>query len=93
MGTARRRPRCVTCCTRSGNRDYDGSHTSRREHRIGFPCAGTWRVRFNSDWGGYSDAFANHPSHDLDTVPEARDGFPCQGTVSVGAYSVLILSR
>jgi len=32
---------------------------------IGFPAAGTWKLRFNSDWQGYNDDFNNHPSTDI----------------------------
>jgi len=29
---------------------------------IGFPAAGTWKLRFNSDWQGYSKDFGGHPA-------------------------------
>jgi len=38
-----------------GNRAYD-------EYRIGLPRSGRWRVRFNSDWRGYSSVFTDHPA-------------------------------
>ncbi len=60
---------------------------------IGFPAAGTWKLRFNSDWPGYSDDFRNHPSADLIAAAGGRDGLPGQGAVSIGPYSVLIFSR
>jgi 1,4-alpha-glucan branching enzyme len=60
---------------------------------IGFPAAGTWKLRFNSDWQGYSDDFKNHPSTDVVAEAGARDGLPCQAAVSIGPSSVLIFSQ
>lgn len=71
------------------DRNY-GSYT------IGFPREGTWYVRFNSDWQGYSADFANVPGYDT-TAGRAiwgdTDGQPFAGNVGIGAYSVLILSQ
>ncbi|MBJ6725231.1 alpha-amylase family glycosyl hydrolase [Geomesophilobacter sediminis] len=60
---------------------------------IGFPAEGAWKLRFNSDWQGYSDDFAGHPSGDVVAVPEPYDGLPCQAALSIGSYSVLIFSQ
>jgi 1,4-alpha-glucan branching enzyme len=65
----------------------------REGYVIGFPAEGTWTLRFNSDWQGYSEAFGGHPSGDVVAQPEAHDGLPCQAAVSIGPYSVLILSQ
>lgn len=58
----------------------------------------------NSDWKGYSLAFGNQacsevvagakPPAEVENaaVPE-RDGFPAEGTISIGPYSVLIFSQ
>ena len=40
-----------------GNRSYDS-------YALGFPRAGDWRVRFNSDWQGYSADFGNQLGYD-----------------------------
>ena len=32
---------------------------------IGFPAAGTWKLRFNSDWQGYSEIFEGYRSTDV----------------------------
>ncbi len=61
--------------------------------RIGFPAPGRWNVRFNSDAAGYSREFGSHESNDLDADGEALDGCKQSGLVSVGPYSVVILSR
>jgi 1,4-alpha-glucan branching enzyme len=60
---------------------------------LGFPRAGGWRVRFNSDWQGYSEDFGNQPGDDTWTNGGSPDGMPFQANVGVGPYSVLILSQ
>lgn len=60
---------------------------------VGFPAPGTWTLRFNSDWPGYSEAFAGHPSGDVEAQLGEYDGMPCHGAVSIAAYSVLMYVR
>ncbi|HBG04104.1 MAG TPA: 1,4-alpha-glucan branching protein [Geobacter sp.] len=60
---------------------------------IGFPAQGSWKLRFNSDWQGYSEAFEGHASYDVVAEPGERDALPFQGALSIGPYSVLIFSR
>lgn len=60
---------------------------------IGFPAAGVWRLRLNSDWRGYSDDFGDHPGTDVVAEPGERDGQPFHAAVSIGPYSVLVYSR
>jgi 1,4-alpha-glucan branching enzyme len=60
---------------------------------IGFPAAGTWNLRFNSDRQEYSDDFAGHPSTNVVAAPGAYDGYPCHAALSIGPYSVLIFSQ
>jgi 1,4-alpha-glucan branching enzyme len=62
-------------------------------YTIGFPRAGLWRVRFNSDWNGYSSDFNDHPSFDTVAYPGAYDNMPCVGSIGIGQYSMLILSQ
>jgi 1,4-alpha-glucan branching enzyme len=62
-------------------------------YTIGFPAAGEWKLRLNSDWQGYSEDFANHPSGDVLSQPGDYDGFPFHAAVSIGPYSVLIFSQ
>ena len=40
-------------------------------YSVGLPRAGLWRVRFNGDWRGYSSAFTNFASYDLQTSVKA----------------------
>ena len=61
-------------------------------YNLGFPTEGLWRVRFNSDWRGYSTDFGDHTSYDTYAGPGAKDGLPCNGDVGVGPYSAIILS-
>ena len=56
-------------------------------------AAGTWKLRFNSDWQGYSDDFQGHPSTDVVAEPGEYDGFPFHAALSMGPYSVLIYSQ
>jgi 1,4-alpha-glucan branching enzyme len=60
---------------------------------IGFPRAGTWRLRLNSAWRGYSAVFSNHPSTDVEAVPGAYDGFEHHAQVSIAPYTLLIYSQ
>jgi 1,4-alpha-glucan branching enzyme len=62
-------------------------------YALGFPRAGNWRVRFNSDWQGYSDDFGNTAGFDCWASAEGWDGMPFRGTIGIGPYSVLILSQ
>ena len=57
------------------------------------PRAGTWHVRFNSDWNGYSSDFASTPSNDTTATSGGQDGLGYHGTIGIGAYSVVILSQ
>ena len=63
------------------------------QYIIGFPASGQWKLRFNSDWHGYSELFDGSPSNDIETVEISRDTFPFQASVSIAPYSVLIYSQ
>jgi 1,4-alpha-glucan branching enzyme len=68
------------------NRGYDS-------YRIGFPRAGLWKVRLNSDWAGYDGTFGDHLSYDTVATADGRDGMPFSGNIGIGPYSVVILSQ
>jgi 1,4-alpha-glucan branching enzyme len=68
-------------------------HEPQDGYVIGFPAAGTWKLRFNSDWQGYSDGFQDHPSTDVVAEPGEHDGLPCHAALSIGPYSVLVFSQ
>jgi 1,4-alpha-glucan branching enzyme len=80
------------------------AHQARENYTLGFPSPGTWHLRLNSDWTGYSKGFGNHPSADVvanalesgeppDQGAAQRDGFPAAATIGIGPYSVLIFSQ
>lgn len=62
-------------------------------YRIGFPRSGVWKVRFNSDWNIYGSDFGNHPDHDTTASQGDKDGMRYNGDISIGQYSVIILSQ
>jgi 1,4-alpha-glucan branching enzyme len=62
-------------------------------YNLGFPRAGTWYVRFNSDWNGYSSDFGNWNSYNTTANPGAKDGMGFNGNVGIGPYSLIILSQ
>jgi 1,4-alpha-glucan branching enzyme len=68
----------------------NGSYDS---YAVGLPREGLWKVRFNSDWGGYDPDFGNQPSYDLVANQGDKDGLPYCGNVGIGPYSVVILSQ
>ncbi|HEX2836800.1 MAG TPA: alpha-amylase family glycosyl hydrolase [Phycisphaerales bacterium] len=68
-------------------------NTAYTSYNIGMPRSGLWRVRFNSDWNGYSGDFANSPSNDTTAVSGAKDGLAYNANVGIGPYTVVILSQ
>jgi 1,4-alpha-glucan branching enzyme len=68
-------------------------HEPQDGYVIGFPAEGVWKLRFNSDWQGYSDDFQSHPSSDVIAEPGEFDGLPFRAALSLGPYSVLIFSQ
>jgi 1,4-alpha-glucan branching enzyme len=60
---------------------------------IGFPRSGAWKVRFNSDWSGYSSDFKDTPSNGVTAASPSRDGLPYRGSVGIGPYTAIVLSQ
>jgi 1,4-alpha-glucan branching enzyme len=69
-----------------GNRAYPS-------YSIGFPRPGTWYVRLNSDWSGYSSDFGNHYSYDTTADFGGIHEMPCRGNIGIGPYTAIILSQ
>ena len=69
------------------------AHQPRGPYRIGFPAAGSWRLRLNTDWQGYSEDFGGHESSDVEAAEGDCDGMTWSAEVTVGAYSALIFSQ
>jgi len=65
----------------------------RDDVRIGFPAPGRWRVRLNTDSAAYDLGFDGHEAFDTDADGEPMDGCDQSGLVSLGPYSVVVLSR
>ena len=57
------------------------TNQNRDGYRIGFPRAGLWKTRFNSDSYNYGSNFYNHPTPDVETHEEGADGLPCSGEI------------
>lgn len=69
------------------------TNQTRDGYFIGFPRAGLWITRLNSDSYNYDPTFANHPSPDVEAYEDAIDGLPCSGPISIGPYTVIIFSQ
>ena len=63
-----------------GNKQFD-------QYDLTFPRDGTWRVRFNSTWEGYSPDFKESPLADI--TPKGNR----IGTVPMAPYAVYVLSQ
>ncbi|MCP9834688.1 alpha amylase C-terminal domain-containing protein [Cyanobium sp. Aljojuca 7A6] len=68
-------------------------HQPQEDYIVGLPAAKEWKLRFNSDWHGYSECFDGCQSGDVEAVQGAWDGFPYHARFRVGPYSVLIYSQ
>ena len=69
------------------------SGTTYYNYNLGMPRWGMWRVRFNSDWNGYSGDFANTATLDTNANGAPKDGLGQSANIHIGAYSVAILSQ
>jgi len=69
------------------------ANQSYNSYTIGFPRSGLWKVRFNTDWNGYSAAFGNSPSYDTTAGQTGTDGMPFSGNVGIGPYTAIVLSQ
>lgn len=63
------------------------------DYRFGLPVDGTWHVRFNADWQGYDAEFGDFESTSFEAQPEPADDLPFSGSLGIGAYSLVILSK
>jgi len=63
--------------------------------RIGFPAAGEWMIRLNSDLTSYYPTFTNVAANmtSVSTNPILYDEFPNSAMVTIGGYSTLIFSQ
>jgi 1,4-alpha-glucan branching enzyme len=63
------------------------------DYRTGMPRGGHWRVRFNSDWNGYSSDFGNTATLDADANGGGQDGLGQSASFQLGPYSAVIFSQ
>ena len=75
----------IVICNLS-NEGHDG-------YRIGMPCDGEWKLRFNSDAKLYSALFGDTESLDLVADGDATDDMPHSALIRIGAYTTLIYSQ
>ncbi|GJQ49802.1 MAG: alpha amylase C-terminal domain-containing protein [Candidatus Kuenenia stuttgartiensis] len=69
------------------------ANQNRECYVIGFPRAGLWKTRFNSDAYNYGPNFTNYPTPDVEAQEEIIEGLPCSGKISIGPYTVVIFSQ
>lgn len=70
------------------------SNTTFPVYNIGFPHAGTWHVQLNSDDEAYSPDYGGFGSTTtVEASAPGMNGLAASGTVSIGPYSAIILSR
>jgi 1,4-alpha-glucan branching enzyme len=60
---------------------------------VGLPAAGTWITRFNSDSTAYSSTFGGIGSASVKATGKAFSGMPHSGNLTIGPYSLMILSQ
>jgi 1,4-alpha-glucan branching enzyme len=60
---------------------------------IGFPRAGAWQAHLSTDDTRYGSDFGGTGKEEVVTTARARDGLSQSGAVTVGPYSVVILSQ
>ncbi|HKI30916.1 MAG TPA: alpha-amylase family glycosyl hydrolase [Gemmataceae bacterium] len=83
---------------RSGPRDdvivvANFSHRAYHNYVVGLPRGGPWRLRFNSDWRGYSSLFGGTLSGDCHAGGGWYDQLPFHAALTIGPYSVLVFSQ
>lgn len=57
------------------------------------PGEGSWRLRLNTDWSGYSHDFGGHEAGNLEVAGREDDGGDHRACLSIGAYSALVFTR
>lgn len=60
---------------------------------VGFPAAGEWKLRFNSDWTGYSPDFTGEFVGDVTAEERPYDGCSASAALRIAPYSVVIYSK
>jgi 1,4-alpha-glucan branching enzyme len=63
------------------------------DYKIGFPRAGKWHLRLNSDNENYDPEFSHLGVFDIETAEGEYDGQPVCASLQVPPYSALIFSQ
>ena len=72
---------------------FNFSNTALTHYRVGFPQAGLWQLRLNTDAAVYDADFGELPTTDTSAVGHAYDGMHYSGEVTLPPYSALIFSQ
>jgi 1,4-alpha-glucan branching enzyme len=64
-----------------------------KNYRLGFPRAGQWRLRFNSDRKLYDARFGDYLAPHVEAVEGPADSLHYRASVSLGPYSAVIFSQ
>jgi 1,4-alpha-glucan branching enzyme len=67
------------------------SNNDLRDVRIPFPHAGTWKLRVNTTWSGYSTAFTGE-AHDVEAGP-VGDAPGILAHLMIPGYTLLVYSQ
>ena len=63
------------------------------DYRVGFPRPGTWQLRCNTDWKGYSPDFGAQDAFDTVAADSPADGMAWSAGVGLPPYTALIYSQ
>ena len=63
------------------------------DYAVGFPAAGEWIPRFNSDWKGYDEEFSDKTVVTVSTQEGEYDGKPQFIQLGLAPYSAIIYSQ
>jgi 1,4-alpha-glucan branching enzyme len=71
------------------------SNRTMDDYRIGLPRGGSWVIRLNSDWKGYSPDFSDVSNPDGQIIAEKSpyDGCNYSGSIALPSYGFLVLSQ
>ncbi len=63
------------------------------DYHLGLPAKGRWTLRVNTQWEGYSEAFDDKHTGDVQADGEARDGQASSASFRIPPYVCLIYSQ
>jgi 1,4-alpha-glucan branching enzyme len=72
---------------------FNFSNKAFHDYRVGFPQAGNWHLRANTDADVYDCDFGETPAFDTVAEDYNYDGFDHSGIVSIPPYTALVFSQ